>query len=61
MPISPGFIFIFRIKPVKDESTVEAAPIRSALQVGITRIPGAEKGNPKFLGVYGFQHTFLGD
>ena len=43
MPISPGFILIFRIKPVKDESTVEAAPFRSVLQPGITKISGAEK------------------
>ena len=43
MSISPGFILISGIKPFKDETTVEAAPIRSALQPEITRIPGAEK------------------
>ena len=43
MSISPGFIVISGIKPVKDESIVGAAPIRSVLQPGITRIPGAEK------------------
>ena len=43
MPISPGFIVISKIKPVKDESTGGAAPIRSVLQPEITRIPGAEK------------------
>ena len=34
MSISPGFIVISRIKPIKDELTVEAAPIRSALLPG---------------------------
>ena len=42
MSISPGFIVISEIKPVKDESTGGAAPIRSVLQPWITRIPGAE-------------------
>ena len=40
---SSDFIFISRIKPVKDESIVGASPIRSVLQPWITRIPGAEK------------------
>ena len=44
MSISPGFIVISKIKPVKDESTVGAALIRSVLQPWITRIPGAENG-----------------
>ena len=43
MPISPGFILISRIKPFKDELTVGAAPIRSVLQVRITRIPSVAK------------------
>ena len=43
MPISPGFIVISKIKPVKDETTGGAAPIRSVLQPGITRIPGVAK------------------
>ena len=44
MSISPGFIVISKIKPVKDESIVGAAPIRSVLQPWIARIPGAENG-----------------
>ena len=34
--ISSDFIFISRIKPVKDETTGGAAPIRSVLQPWIT-------------------------
>ena len=40
MSISPGFIVISGIKPVKDESTGGAAPIRSVLQPGILVIQG---------------------